>query len=386
MLEPLAAFSNHLPIRIRFGDGELARLPEILAAEGATSTVVVIDRAVSTLDPIVKALAACPGATTLWIKEGGEPTTDEVADCAAVMASVSADACVAIGGGSAIDTAKGARLVFGSGRPYADWVAGKGTYVESPVLFVTIPTTSGTGSEVSGGIVVTDSATHHKVGIAHPTVRAKHAIVDPELTWGLPAVPTANAGIDAIAQAIAAVAVTARSPIGNAIAFEAIRYGLEALPVVVRDGSDRGGRSRMAACSLLAGMCMNIADCGSEHSIAQALGGRYGLPHGLTIGLVMAETMDIDRLAEPALFERIADAMGAPDDGSKDGSRAVTAARDLLREIGFPTLRASGVAYDDLPELADAAMHDYFITVAPYAWTATDVLAAYHAAWAIEAR
>ena len=142
----------------------------------------------------------------------------------------------------------------------------------------------------------------------------------------------------------------------------------------------------MAACSLLAGMCMNIADCGSEHSIAQALGGRYGLPHGLTIGLVMAETMDIDRLAEPALFERIADAMGAPDDGSKDGSRAVTAARDLLREIGFPTLRASGVAYDDLPELADAAMHDYFITVAPYAWTATDVLAAYHAAWAIEAR
>jgi hypothetical protein len=158
---------------------------------------------------------------------------------------------------------------------------------------------------VSGGIVVTDSETHLKKGIAHPTVRAKYAIVDPELTYGLPAAPTMYAGIDAIAQAIAAVAVTARSPIGNGIAFESIRYGVEALPTAIKNGSDAGARSRMAASSLLGGMCMNIADCGSEHSIAQAIGGKYGLPHGLTIGLVMAETMDIDRTAAPELFERI---------------------------------------------------------------------------------
>ncbi len=386
MLEPLAAFGNHLPIRIRFGDGEIGRLPAILTEEGVQSTVVIIDRAVAEHPAIVAALAAAPGTVTTWIKEPGEPTTDDVAASAAVLADVEADALIAIGGGSAMDTAKAARLVYGSGIPYAEWTAGTATYAESPVLFVTVPTTSGTGSEVSGGIVVTDSATHRKTGIAHPTVRAKYAIVDPELTHGLPAAPTMFAGIDAIAQAIAAVAVKARTPIGNGIAFESIRYGVEALPTAIANGSDAGARSRMAACSLLGGMCMNIADCGSEHSIAQAIGGRYGLPHGLTIGLVMAETMDIDRTAEPELFERIADAMGAPEDGTKDGSRAVRAARALLKEIDFPTLRSTGVEEADLPALAEAAMQDYFITVAPHTWTVDDVLRCYQAAWAIESR
>ena len=386
MLEPLAAFGNHLPIRIRFGDGEIGRLPAILTEEGVQSTVVIIDRAVAEHPAIVAALAAAPGTVTTWIKEPGEPTTDDVAASAAVLADVGADALIAIGGGSAMDTAKAARLVYGSGIPYAEWTAGTATYAESPVLFVTVPTTSGTGSEVSGGIVVTDSATHRKTGIAHPTVRAKYAIVDPELTHGLPAAPTMFAGIDAIAQAIAAVAVKARTPIGNGIAFESIRYGVEALPTAIANGSDAGARSRMAACSLLGGMCMNIADCGSEHSIAQAIGGRYGLPHGLTIGLVMAETMDIDRTAEPELFERIADAMGAPEDGTKDGSRAVRAARALLKEIDFPTLRSTGVEEADLPALAESAMQDYFITVAPHTWTVDDVLRCYQAAWAIESR
>ena len=386
MLEPLAAFGNHLPIRIRFGDGEIGRLPAILTEEGVQSTVVIIDRAVAEHPAIVAALAAAPGTVTTWIKEPGEPTTDDVAASAAVLADVEADALIAIGGGSAMDTAKAARLVYGSGIPYAEWTAGTATYAESPVLFVTVPTTSGTGSEVSGGIVVTDSATHRKTGIAHPTVRAKYAIVDPELTHGLPAAPTMFAGIDAIAQAIAAVAVKARTPIGNGIAFESIRYGVEALPTAIANGSDAGARSRMAACSLLGGMCMNIADCGSEHSIAQAIGGRYGLPHGLTIGLVMAETMDIDRTAEPELFERIADAMGAPEDGTKDGSRAVRAARALLKEIDFPTLRSTGVEEADLPALAESAMQDYFITVAPHTWTVDDVLRCYQAAWAIESR
>jgi alcohol dehydrogenase len=386
MLEPLAPFGNHLPIRIRFGDGEIARLPEILADEGAQSTVAIVDRAVCEHPAIVAALHQAPGAVTTWVKEPGEPTTDDVAASAAVLAEVKADAVVAIGGGSAMDTAKAARLVHGSGIPYAEWTTGNAAHAESPVLFITVPTTSGTGSEVSGGIVVTDSETHRKKGIAHPTIRAKHALVDPALTHGLPAAPTMYAGIDAIAQAIAAVAVTARTPIGNGIAFEAIRYGVEALPAAIRNGADAGARSRMAASSLLGGLCMNISDCGSEHSIAQAIGGRYGLPHGLTIGLVMAETMDVDRTAEPELFERIADAMGAPADGSGDGSRAVAAARALLREIGFPTLRSTGVQEEDLPALAEAAMDDYFITVAPHRWTADDVLRCYRAAWAIEER
>ena len=96
---------------------------------------------------------------------------------------------------------------------------------------------------------------------------------------------------------------------------------------MVADGSDAAARSAMACSSLMAGLCMNISDCGSEHSLGQAIGGLLGLPHGLTIGLVLAETMDRDRVHVPEQFERIADALGEPNDGSGDGSRAVRAVR-----------------------------------------------------------
>ena len=138
--------------------------------------------------------------------------------------------------------------------------------------------------------------------------------------------------------------------------------------------------------SMMAGLSMNISDCGSEHSIAQAVGGRFHLPHGLTIGLVLAETMDHDRRAVPELFERIADAFGEPGDGSRDGSRAVTAVRRLLADIDFPTLASCGVGEADLDELADGALDDYFITVSPEPWTKEDVVACYMDALAIGSR
>ena len=101
---------------------------------------------------------------------------------------------------------------------------------------------------------------------------------------------------------------------------------------------------------------MNISDCGAEHSLGQALGGRFGLPHGLTIGLVLAETMDRDRHHVPEQFERIADALGAPADGPADGSRAVRAVRQILAELEFDTLAGVGVGEADLDDLVQGAL------------------------------
>jgi alcohol dehydrogenase len=142
----------------------------------------------------------------------------------------------------------------------------------------------------------------------------------------------------------------------------------------------------MACASLMGGLAMNISDCGSEHSLGQALGGRFGLPHGLTIGLVLAETMDRDRAHVPWQFERIADALGVPDDGTGDGSRAVAAIRRMLVELGFPTLQAVGVAEADLDGLVDGALADYFISVAPAPWSPAEVRAAYAQGLAIGER
>lgn len=385
MSEHIEPFGNHLPVRIRFGEGVVGTLASVLHDEGATSAFVVVDEVVQSIPQVATALDAI-GDHTRFVKGAGEPTVDDVEAAAAALTAAGADAVVALGGGSAMDTAKAARLVASQGEPYLRF-AGGGVPYEPPALpLVTIPTTSGTGSEVSGGAVITDTATDTKAGIANPYLRAQYALVDPELTYGLPAAPTMYAGVDALAQAIAAIVVTARTPIGNAIALEATRLAGRALPAVVADGSDRDARGQMACASLMAGLSMNIADCGSEHSIAQSIGGRFHLPHGLTIGLVLAETMDHDRRAVPGLFERVADALGEPDDGSGDGSRAVTAVRRILAEIEFPTLASVGVAETDLDGLADAAMEDYFISVSPEPWTKADVVACYREALAIEHR
>ncbi len=143
----------------------------------------------------------------------------------------------------------------------------------------------------------------------------------------------------------------------------------EALPAVCADGGNHEARQQMACVSLMGGLVMNISDCGSEHSIAQALGGAFGIPHGLTIGLVLAESMDHDRHAVPELFDRIADALGEPQDGTADGSRSVRAVRRILREVDFPVLSSIGVTEDQLEGLAANAMKDYFISVAPNPWT-----------------
>jgi alcohol dehydrogenase len=388
MIDAIAPFANHLPVRIRFGPGTIGQLGDIAGGEGVSHAFVLVDEAVAGLPEVVAALAALEAGRTLTLrrKPPGEPTVAEVEEVAAELAASGADLVVAIGGGSVMDTAKSARLVAGQGVPFRRFAAREAAYEPPSVPLVLVPTTAGTGSEVSGGAVVTDEETHVKAGIANPHLRAQHALVDPELTYGLPSDPTAHAGIDAVAQAIAAVAVTARTPIGNAIALESIRLGAVALPAVVRDGSDREARAAMACSSLLAGLSMNISDCGAEHSLAQAIGGRFGLPHGLTIGLVLAETMEHDRRAVPALFERIADALGEPPNASGDGSRAVRGIRRILAEIHFPTLAAAGVSEADVDELADDALKDYFITVAPEPWSREDVAATYRAGLELDSR
>ena len=384
-VEHIDPFGNHLPVRIRFGEGVVATLADVLRSEGTGRAFVVVDEVVQGIPEVAASLERL-GAHARFVKGPGEPTVDDVEQAASALTESGADAVVAIGGGSAMDTAKAARLVATQGGPYLRF-AGGGVAYEPPVLpLVTVPTTAGTGSEVSGGCVITDTATDTKAGIAGPNLRAQHALVDPELTYGLPPGPTMYAGVDALAQAIAAVVVRPRTPIGNAIALEATRLAGGALAAVVHEGSDREARGRMACASLLAGLAMNISDCGSEHSIAQAIGGRFHMPHGLTIGLVLAETMDHDRRAVPELFERVADALGEADDGSRDGSRAVRAVRRILAEIGFPTLTAAGVSEADLDGLAAAALDDYFISVSPEPWTKDDVVACYRSALAIAER
>ena len=144
----------------------------------------------------------------------------------------------------------------------------------------------------------------------------------------------------------------------------------------------------MACASLTAGLAMNLSDCAADHALAQALGSVAHLPHGLTVGLVVAETLELSRGDCTGRLERVADALGEPADDSDDGSRAVRAVRRVLADVGFPTLAESGIAEDSLPALLASATGEqsYNLEIDCHAWDAAEVERAYRDALALSSR
>ncbi len=383
----VAPFSNHLPVRIRFGDGVSGELAEVAAGHGARRVLVMIDAGLEERNESVAAgMAALAGSgieVERFVKAPGEPTIDVVDAAAAALADVQPHAVIAVGGGSVIDTAKAARLCAQLRLPLAEFLAEPERVFPEPVLpLIGVPTTAGTGSEVSGGAVITDPAQTRKSGIAHPTLRPQHALVDPLLTYSVPPAMTAYTGVDAVAQAIAGMVARVRTPIGDAIALEAIRLAGRSLPVVYRDPGNAPARSEMACASLMAGLTMNISDCTAEHSLAQAIGGIFHVPHGLTVGLVLPATLERERRYVPAQLERVASALGVPEDGTADGSRAIRGVRDLLAELDFPVLRTLGVEEAQLDALTELALEDFFHTQSPHPWSSEEIRAAFASALA----
>jgi alcohol dehydrogenase len=381
----IPAFSNHLPVRIRFGDGVSGELSGAIAALGADRVLVVIDAELEERNPgVAAALGAVGGARR--INEAGEPTIDIVDAAGAALAQHRPEALVAVGGGSVIDTAKAARLCHQSGLTFREWLASERSFPEPELPLIAMPTTAGTGSEVSGGAVITDPSETRKVGIASPSLRAQVALVDPTLTYSVPPATTAFTGVDALAQAIAAMIARVRTPIGDGIALEAMRMMGRSLPIACDDGANSAARSEMACGSLMAGLAMNISDCTAEHSLGQAIGALFHVPHGLTIGVVLAPTLERERQHVPEVLERVADALEYPDDGSGDGSRAVEAINVLLARLQFPVLHSLGVDESHLDRLASIAQDDFFHTQSPVPWSHRELRDAFAAALAEEDR
>ena len=391
MTPAVTAFRSHLPVKIAFGDGVIGELTEALAALGARSALVVVEEPVGEHAGVTAALAVAEsGGVRLErvVKGPGEPTFALADELSARVVDEGLDAVVGIGGGSALDVAKAARIAADQGGSTADYASGARTPEPPRIGLVLCPTTAGTGSEVSGASVLTDTDRDRKIGFGHPNMRAQHALVDPVLTHGLPAGPTAHSGVDAMAQAIGGCTVANSSPLSVAFGLEACHHVAHSLLPAIEDGSDAEARRRLAAASLTAGLAMNLSDCAADHALGQALGSVKHLPHGLTVGLVMAETMDISRGDCADRLERVADALGEPEDGSGDGSRAVRAVRRVLAAAGFPTLRDVGVTEDDLPALVASATGEqsYNLDVDCHDWSPAEVEQAFRAALALESR
>ncbi|MDA2962225.1 MAG: iron-containing alcohol dehydrogenase [Actinomycetota bacterium] len=390
-MENISAFNNHLPVKVRFGEGVAQTLPAVVAELGSSKVFLMVDKDIEKFNPaaaqLIDLMKTSAGlSVTLFEKPAGEPTIAMVDGAIAALQTAGCDVVVALGGGSVIDTAKAARLCAQLNCTFTEFQSKPPVYPSPRLPLVALPTSAGTGSEVSGGSVISDPEAGRKAGIAHGNLRAQVALVDPVLTYSMPPSMTANTGIDALAQAIAGIIAKCSTPIGDAIGYEAVRMMTPALVAAFKDGNDTAARAAMASGSMMAGLTMNISDCTAEHSLGQAIGGLKHVPHGLTIGLVLVETLTREAKIVPEKMERVADAMGVPEDGTKDGSRCVKAVKKILAELEFPLLSSLGFVQSDIDELAEIALKDFFITQAPKPWSKQEVVDAFTSALALERR
>ena len=253
----------------------------MLASLGAESVFVVVEAPVVGNEGVEAAIAACADdgiRIERYLKQSGEPTFDAADYVARAIVEGNCQAVVGIGGGSALDLAKAARLLADAGGSVWDYLEGGRPFAPPALPLVLCPTTSGTGSEVSGASVLTDTDRDRKFGIANGLMRAQHALVDPLLTLGLPPGPTAHSGVDALAQAIGACTVRDGSPLSVAFGLEAVHHIGRSLERAVKDGSDRDARRQLACGSLTGGLSMNLSDCAADHALGQAIGSMLHLP------------------------------------------------------------------------------------------------------------
>ncbi len=321
-MHTIPAFGNHLPVKVRFGEGVSGTLPDVLAELGATRVLLMVDEGIERFNPAAAELAGRAGGpdgltVTRFDKPPAEPTIEMVDDATRALAAL---------GRHRRRRPRAAGRSSTRPRP-------PGCAPSSACTFAGVPRPRRPPTRTGGGARGHPDQRRHRIGGVgrlgglgsrgrtqerhrqRQPAGPRYALVDPLLTYSMPPTMTANTGIDALAQAIAAVVAKVRTPIGDAIALEAVRMMTPALVAAYRDGSDAAARSAMSCGSMMAGLAMNISDCTAEHSLGQAIGGVTHVPHGLTIGLVLAETLERERAHVPELLERVADAMGEPDDG-----------------------------------------------------------------------
>ena len=291
------------------------------------------------------------------------------------------DGVVGIGGGSVLDTAKGVNLLFNNPEPVTDYF---GTGPQKPGYpYICIPTTAGTGSEVTVFGVVNNSQT----GAKGPAVfsPATLAILDPIMTVTAPPSVTASTGMDAFAHAAEAMTSRIENPKSDILALEAIRLIAQALPKAVANGGDITARADLLFASNLAGIAFNDAMVQFGHAIAHSAGVKFGLAHGLCCALAIPVAMKYSAKVKPAKVKLIGEAIGlsfgAGDSPDMIGDKVADGIRQLLKSVAIPSFKELGIARDDFLEMVDMVMADVGFMFIPEPISKEDVLCYLEAAY-----
>jgi alcohol dehydrogenase class IV len=374
---------------IRFGPGVIDTLGEIAKERLGERILLVTDPgmiATGIVDRAVKALEGAGLAVTLFTKVEADPPETVVLEAAQVAKDGNATGVVAIGGGSSLDVAKLAALLAG-GQEGLKEVYGVGKAKGPRLPLVLVPTTAGTGSEVTPISIVT-TGTNEKMGVVSPVILPDVALLDPELTLGLPPHVTAATGIDAMVHAIEAYASASpnNNPISRKLATEALSLMGRSLETAVHEGSNIEARSAMLLGSMMAGQAFANSPVAAVHALAYPIGGHFHVPHGLSNALVLPHVLRFNTKVAHGVYAELAP-FAFPDlerlEGQERAEAFCEALAGLSQRCGLQQkLREVGIGEDFLPTLARDAMNQTRLLVNnPREVTEKDALAIYRAAW-----
>ncbi len=378
------------PTRIVFGAGSSSEAGVELRALGCRRALIVTDRFLAEKTDVSKKIekslgTACAGVYCDVPADSGVHVINAAADFGRARG---ADSIVSVGGGSVIDTAKGVAILLREGGSLLDW-QGFQLLTRPQTPHVAVPTTAGTGSEVTCYAVVKDHDNKRKLIFGDHHIIPNVAILDPVLTVGLPPLLTAATGLDAFSHGLEALTSAQREPITDALGLHAIRLITAHLPAVMKNANDVAARGQMLAAATLGGAAFSNAQVGLVHAIAHVVGARHGVHHGTANAIAMPHVMRFNNDTVAGRYRTVAEAMGVDVRGLSDeagGLRAAEAVGGFCREVGLPgSFRAVGVPESDLPACAEAALSDGAIVYnAKPVTDPGEILGVLKAAWAGE--
>lgn len=368
------------PTQVKFGPGRLKEAGEACRALGLKNPLVITDPGIAALEMTARArksLQAAGYPARLFAEVRPDPDDGNLEAGLAAFRAGGHDGVVALGGGSALDLGKTVAFMAGQTRPVfdfediGDWW--KRADVTAILPTIAIPTTAGTGSEVSRATVITNSETKTKKIIYHPKLMPAVAILDPELTLGLPAGLTAATGMDALTHNIEALCGKYPHPMADGIALEGARLIKESLPQAFADGSDVSARGNMLIGSMMGAVAFQRG-LGAVHALSHPIGTLYHVHHGLINGVLMPFVFAWNRPEIEDKIARLAHHLGIA--GGFDGFQAWLV--ELRAGLGIPpTLSALGIDRTDVRRIAEMSLSDPTAAVNPRPYTlegAMDIL------------
>lgn len=348
-------------INLRFGSGVSETLPAELAAIGVRKPFVLIDPGVfqgNVAAPILKALGGAGVDAEIFTDIEPNPRDTTIHRIFDAAKAVNCDGVIGIGGGSAMDSAKGVALLLSNGGAIADYDGTNKVGRDLPPV-IAIPTTAGTGSEVTANAALTRSTDHYKMSLRSPRLLPRLAIVDPLLLRTLPRGVAAASGLDALTHAIEGYLSVRASPVSDIFALRAMELLAPNIRAFVANPENLEAASSMALGSMLAGMVVSNTGTGNDHALARALGGLCDLTHGVATAMLLPHVMAFNASARPERYRDIAEAIGISCSGAarEIAARTVEEVHQLLRDLNVPLrLRDVGVTEDKLPALVEVAI------------------------------